>query len=234
MTMRGTAFLPIWHSIADGHDLEFDRWHTVEHMPERVDTPGIVAGRRYAKPADERLRYFTLYEATSFDVFASEGYFATANARSEWTKQVHPHFENFLRSPCHLVMTRGRGMGGALATVRVTFTQAQTGEGLAAKDAYTLAVRPIVEACTRLDLATSAHAGVTASVDRKPLSSESLSLRPHATAFNGVVMVEFTGRDALTRASSELRALLSAELAPFATCEIDAYDLAYVIAERDG
>lgn len=231
MTMRGMAFLPIWHGIGGGHENEFERWHTVEHMPERLDTPGILVGRRYSKAVGERLRYFTLYEASTFDVFASEGYYATANARSEWTKRVHPHFEHFLRSPCHLVMSRGRGYGGGLATVRVTFTAEKAANGFAAKDAYTLAVRPIVEACMRLELATSAHAGVAASVARRPLSNESLSLRPNATAFDGVVLVEFASRAAMEDASADLDGLLSTELRTFATHEIDAYDFSYLITD---
>ena len=161
----------------------------------------------------------------------SEGYFAAANARSEWTRRVHPHFVDFRRSPCHVVMTRGRGIGGALATVRVTFTAESSPGGYAAKDAYTLAVRPLVEDCMRLPFVTAAHAGIAAPVARKPLSGESLSLRPNATDFNGVVMVEFTGREALERGTKALQAILARDLAGFASCEIDAYDLSYVITD---
>jgi hypothetical protein len=236
MTMRGLAFLPIWHDVDDEAELEFNRWHTVEHMPERLATPGIVVGRRYANPGSSRLRYFTLYEAMSFEVFESEGYFATANARSEWTQSVHPHFQNFLRSPCHLVMTRGRGLGGALATVRVIFKAdaERTTEAIGPKDRFTLAVRPLVERTMAIDLVTSVHAGVTAPVARKPLSAQSLSLRPNATAFNGVLMVEAIGRDALHAAMPGIEAILQVELSDFAGWEIDEYDLAYVITSTEG
>lgn len=234
MTMRGMAFLPIWHGIADGHDEEFERWHTVEHLPERVATPGILAGRRYAKAAGEKLRYFTLYEAASFEVFASEGYYATANARSAWTMRVHPHFVDFLRAPCHLVMTRGRGYGGALLTVRVRFTSPQGPDGHAAKDAYTLAVRPIVEAFAARPLVTGAHAGVVASVARKPLSAQSLSLRPGASEFDGVILVEFASRGAMELACPAMAATLEEHLRAFADFEMDRFDLSQVIAARDG
>lgn len=54
-----------------------------------------------------------------------------------------------------------------------------------------------INGINELHLVTSVHSGLTAPVDRKPLSMESLSLRPGATAFNGVIMIESIGRDAL-------------------------------------
>lgn len=230
--MRGMAFLPIWHGIAEGHEDEFEQWHTEEHLAERVDTPGIVVGRRYAKDAGEPLRYFTLYEATSFEVFASEGYFATANARSERTIAIHPHFVDFRRAPCHLVMTRGRGYGGDLLTVRVRFDAAANPAGMAAKDAYTLAVRPIVEGCMGVPLVTAVHAGVTAPVARKPLSATSLSLRPNAMAFAGVLLVEFASGRGLDAGQPQVQALLDTHLGNIASFEFDRYRLSQVMHDR--
>lgn len=238
MTMQGMAFLPIWHDVDAQMEAEFDRWHTVEHMPERLCTPGIVVGRRYENATAQKYRYYVLYEAASFDVFASEGYYATANARSAWSQRVHPHFQNFLRSPCHLVMTRGRGIGGAMATVRVTFDrppeEPRPGAGMTTKDAYTLAVRPLVEGLMAMDLVTAAHAGVTAPVTRQPLSKQSLSLRPNAMSFHGVVMIESIGGGALREARPRIEALLDELIGGFATYELETYDLAYLISARDG
>ena len=237
MTMRGMAFLPIWHDVDSGMEPEFNRWHTGEHMPERVHTPGIVVGRRYADAAAPLHRYFTLYEALSFDVFASEGYFVTANARSEWTTRVHPAFQNFLRSPCHLVMTRGRGIGGAMATVRISFPQpgaSPRGDGApSAKDAYTLAVRALVEAIIAMDLVTAVHAGVCAPVARAPLSSESLSLRPNAKSFDGVLMIESIDRGALQAMMPGVEALLEALPDAIASYQVGIYELAYLISSPD-
>lgn len=238
MTMQGTAFLPIWHDVDAPVEFEFNHWHTVEHMPERLSTPGIVVGRRYECAQAAKYRYFVLYEAATFDVFASEGYYATANARSDWSKRVHPHFQNFLRSPCHLVMTRGRGIGGAMATVRITFNrpggELQLGSDMTTKDAYTLAVRPLVEQLMEIELVTSAHAGITAPVSRMPLSKESLSLRPNAMSFNGVVMIEGIGRAALLEARARIAALVERHVGGLATCELEIYDLSYLITARDG
>lgn len=232
MTLRGTAFLPIWHDIDAGIEAEFDLWHTAEHMPERVYTPGIVVGRRYENAAAGKHRYFVLYEAMSFEVFASEGYFVTANDRSEWTRRIHPHFRNFMRAPCHLVMTRGRGIGGALATARVRFP-ASAGPDISAKDAFALCVRALVDGIMDIPLVTAVHVGVTAPVSRAPLSSNSLSLRPNATAFDGVILVESIGRQALQNLLPRVGALLQAQSACIASFETGIYELSQLITAGD-
>lgn len=231
MALRGTAFLPIWHDVAAEAEQEFNHWHTEEHMPERVATPGISIGRRYVNAALDLHRYFTLYEADSFDVFESDGYFATANARSAWTRRVHPHFLNFVRNPCHLVMTRGRGIGGALATVRVIFEKALVahptlGE-IPARDAYNLAVRDIVEALMQMKGITAVHAGTTGQVQRRPLSESSLSLRPNAMAFDGVIMLESIDLPTLDANIPRVEAVLQQSLSGFTRWEQASYQLAY-------
>lgn len=240
MTLCGTAFLPIWHDVDAEMEAEFNQWHTVEHMPERLDTPGIVIGRRYADPAAPLYRYFTLYEAVSFDVFASEGYYATANARSEWTQRVHPHFQNFKRAPCHLVMTRGRGIGGGLATIRINFapqdhsTYETSISPISPKDKFNLVVRPLVEAITEMDFITSVHAGITAPVARSPLSQQSLSLRPNAMAFDAVLMIEGISRTAVKNALPAIENLLQNEKEAIQSYETGTYDLAYMISSQAG
>ena len=180
-----------------------------------------------------------LYEAVSFDVFGSEGYYVTANARSEWTKRMHEHFQNFMRSPCHLVMTRGRGIGGAMATVRVKFPAGTDAGGDAdarptPKDVFALAVRPLVETISAMERVTAVHAGVTAPVARAPLSSTALSLRPNAMAFDGVLMIEATGREAMTSLLPGIRAQLDAYRTAIAEYDIGVYDLSYLINSTEG
>lgn len=237
MTMHGSAFLPIWHDVDREMEFEFNRWHTVEHMPERLDTPGMLAGRRYADPKAGLHRYFTLYEAVSFDVFESEGYFATANARSEWTCRIHPHFRNFKRAPCHLVMTRGRGIGGALITLRLCFAPAATdgpGKSLDPKDRFNLAIRPMIDAIMQISLVTSAHAGVAAPVARSPLSAQSLSLRPGAMDFDAVLMVETIDRKAALGILDDIEGLIAKVPQVILEHQGAVYDLAYWIASRAG
>ncbi|MDB5848344.1 MAG: hypothetical protein JWP29_2096 [Rhodoferax sp.] len=235
MALHGMAFLPIWHDVAAEAEQEFNQWHTEEHMPERVATPGIAVGRRYANASLDLHRYFTLYEADSFDVFASDGYFATANARSAWTRRMHPHFLNFVRNPCHLVMTRGRGIGGALATVRVILQTAVVKHpalgAITGRDAYGLAVRDIVDTLMQIKEITAVHAGATGQVQRRPLSESSLSLRPNAMAFDGVLLLESIDLATLEACLPRVQAVLQQHLSSFARWEQAAYQLAFHLSD---
>lgn len=236
MTMLGTAFLPIWHDIDAAMEEQYLKWHTAEHIPERVLTPGIVVGRRYEDPEAQAQRYFLLYEAQSFDVFASEGYFATANARSEWTKRIDPYFQNFRRAPCHLVMTRGRGIGGALATFRISFAPLAPSEdpqAPTAKDLFNLAIRAWVESTAARELVTSVHVGVTAPVARRPLSSTSLSLRPDATGFDAVLLVEGISRPVLKQALPALEDELRSRVPCLGSSETGVYSLSYLLSAAE-
>ena len=78
MSLRGSAFLAIWHDIEAHGELEFSDWHTREHMPERVGIPGFEAGRRWVDWGRVRHRYFTLYEAQTIDVLSSAAYRANS------------------------------------------------------------------------------------------------------------------------------------------------------------
>ena len=71
MALRGSAFLAIWHDIETHGEVEFNDWHTREHMPERVGRPGFEAGRRWVDWSRARHRYFTLYETRTIDVLAT-------------------------------------------------------------------------------------------------------------------------------------------------------------------
>src|SRR6188508_1420005 len=119
MPLRGVAFLAIWHDIEEHGEVEYDDWHTREHMPERVGIPGFEAGRRFVDRSLDHHRYFTLYEAATLDVLGSAAYRARLDAPTPWTHKVQPTFTNFVRAACRAAASEGRGTGGALATIRV-------------------------------------------------------------------------------------------------------------------
>ena len=121
MPLRGSAFLAIWHDIEEQGELEYNDWHTREHMPERVGILGFEAGRRFVDRSLDYHRYFTLYEAATLDVLGSAAYRARLDAPTPWTHKVQPTFTNFVRAACRAAASEGRGTGGALATIRVDF-----------------------------------------------------------------------------------------------------------------
>jgi hypothetical protein len=233
MSMRGSAFLPIWHDISGGMGGQYDLWHTQEHLLERTRTPGMIAGRRYENVSAETHRYFILYEALSFEVFSSEGYFATANARSEWTCKIDPYFTNFLRAPCHLVMSRGHGLGGALATARIRLVQggdmAGNGDASSPKDRFNLQVRHFVDRCSSLDLVTGVHVGIKGDVTRRHINPNSMALRPEAMAFDAVVLVEATSGAVLSKHVAVIEAMIEDQREVIASYEVETYNFAQLI-----
>ena len=46
MALKGQAFLALWNDVARGREPEYDQWHTLEPVPERVALPGFHGARR--------------------------------------------------------------------------------------------------------------------------------------------------------------------------------------------
>lgn len=116
-TLRA-AFLALWNDFDPGRDEEYNRWHTFEHVPERLLIEGITAGLRYWAPEREHKRYFTLYELESLAVLGGPGYTKLVRRPSDWTSRMRPSFREFLRHACRTVEDQGRGLGGCVATFR--------------------------------------------------------------------------------------------------------------------
>src|SRR6266446_2515518 len=120
MPLRGRAFLPLWSGLLQGYERELDRWHTIEHMPERLGIPGFLRGRRYMHTKASGHAMFILYEAAHIETFRSPGLLARLNDPTEWSKRVQPGLVNFIRGPCQTLISLGDGVGGALVVIRVS------------------------------------------------------------------------------------------------------------------
>lgn len=121
MGLKGSAFLAIWHDIADGEHDEYVEWHTREHMPERLSIPGFRIGKRLHAPGSDRHVFGTIYAGDDVEVFRSPAYLARLNDPTPWTAAVAPSFQNFLRVACERIASAGRGEGGSMATLRFDF-----------------------------------------------------------------------------------------------------------------
>lgn len=122
MGLKGSAFLAIWHDIAQGTHEDYIEWHTREHMPERLSIPGFRTGKRLHLPQAERYVFGTIYAADTVEVFRSPAYLERLNNPTPWTTSVAPTFQNFLRIACDRVASAGTGDGGAMATWRFDYS----------------------------------------------------------------------------------------------------------------
>ena len=229
MALVGSGFLAIWHDIEAEGELEYNNWHTREHMPERLGVPGFEVGRRWVNWNLDRHRYFTLYEARTIDVFGSEPYRARLNAPSAWSNRVQPHFTNFVRSACRTIVSVGKGTGGAIATIRVNLAPG-TCKGIFSAKSHALA-------CEILPLhgVTSVHIGsADPTVSRVQTRESELRKLTGEDVFDAVVMVDGIGRRELERAMARIDVLLGAAATGVASKESAVYDLAYLLTPDRG
>jgi hypothetical protein len=98
---------------------EHDRWHTQEHLPERLSIPGFRRGTRWTATKSGP-RYMVLYEVQSLETLASEAYLARLNNPTPWTTRMMPHYRGMVRGLCTVLGSFGFGQGGAAWLIRFT------------------------------------------------------------------------------------------------------------------
>ena len=227
MPLRGSAFLAIWHDIEEHGELEYNDWHTREHMPERVGIPGFEAGRRFVDRSLDHHRYFTLYEATTLDVLGSTDYRARLDAPTPWTHRVQPTFTNFVRAACLAAASEGRGTGGALATIRVDFADPDRREPFA-RASGTFATDALAHHGI-----TSVHVGIAEpSVTRTPTAESALREMTGEEVFDADVLIDGIGRGEVERVLPSIEEALAPAVGGASTTSA-VYDLAYALAAED-
>jgi len=189
MALAGTGAVAIWHDIApEGRD-EFYAWHGQQHMPERVDIPGFLRGRRYIalRGAPE---FFNLYETATPTVVKGEDYLARLNAPTPWTVATVRHFRAVARSLCEVAASAGEGQGGMIATFRFALDDAR-----AARERERLA-RDIVPAAAREGGIAGCHL-LVADVAASAVETAERKVRGEKNLIPGwVILVESWGDDA--------------------------------------
>jgi hypothetical protein len=220
MSLRGRAFLPMWFGLVEGFEREFDRWHTIEHMPERLGIPGFLRGRRYVHARSDRI-VFQFYEGSHIELFRSPGYLARLNAPTDWSNRVQPGLVNFVRGACRTLISLGEGVGGALLTVRIV-----TGDGGSPETCTSLIAA--ATAVADFDGVAAVHVGQHVPHITHVETAET-RLRPPTTAakFDYVLLVEGIGTPYLEDAAPKLLNLVMTQGG--APPDADIYRLAYFL-----
>ena len=123
MPLLGSAAMLLSFDIAPEAVAEHDRWHTHEHLPERLAIPGFLRGTRWVALAGEP-RYMVLYEVRDLQTLASEAYLARLNNPSPWTQRMMPFYRGMSRGLCGVIGSVGHGQGGTAALIRFTADEA--------------------------------------------------------------------------------------------------------------
>jgi hypothetical protein len=220
MALTGHAFLALWNDITRAREGEYDQWHTLEHVPERVSVNGFHGARRYVNRSREHHRYFTLYDVDSLATFESSEYVDLLDHPTPWSASMRPDFSNFLRSVCNVVETRGTGIGAAIAILCVPADIPDASVSDALDEAGGL---------PRVNAIHLGRIGTVASVvpfNRPPPASASLR------AFDRIALLEALDRDAGSQALATVKARLDLAALP-ADFGFDVYDLAFVFPGAD-
>lgn len=202
MTDTPGAFLAIWNDVDPAVEAEYNRWHSVEHVPERVGVAGFRQGRRYVAEDAARHRYFTLYELEDAQVLGSPGYLSRLNDPTPWTQRMMPAFRNFVRGGCHVMASQGLGrVGGYAATLQLAPGR------LPDTDAAQAMVREALQcdgvAASRVGCVDLA--GTTIRTREREFRTDAPD-----SVFTGVLLLEGDSRHAVTQAIRSLGPRLSA------------------------
>ncbi len=226
MPLKGRAFMAIWHDIESSDEAEYSDWHTRQHMPERLGVPGFLVGRRAVDWSLQHQRWFTLYETRTLEVLGSDDYRARLNNPTHWSNRTQPAFRNLARSACILSASTGRGIGGAMATIRLDMSEDALTGFEAAADILAHKIVCLKGIC-------AAHLGVAApQITRVKTRESELRAATGEDVFDAVVLVDGVGRRELKAALAEIDNLLDAALS-ITSRRAGVYDLAYLLTAGD-
>ncbi len=223
MPLLGNAFLIIWHDIRAESEPEYHRWHTREHMPERLSISGFLRGRRGVDWNLPKYRYLTIYEGAALSTFGSPAYLERLNNPTPWSTKVQPAFHNFVRSACETVESVGLGVGGALGTLRIPFGHKSAAD-------FRQSASVLATAIHQLDGISSVHFGI-ARPDASGAKTRETELRGMTKdgIFDAVAIVDGVGRREVEAVMPQVEKTLGAAGWTTARADIAVYDMAYAL-----
>ena len=78
MALLGKAAMILAFDIVPEAIVEHDKWHSQEHLNERMSIPGFLRGSRWTNLGSGQ-RYFVMYEVADLDTLASKAYLERLN-----------------------------------------------------------------------------------------------------------------------------------------------------------
>ena len=120
MSLLGNAVLVNWGGITEHKEIDYNQWHSIEHMPERLSLPGFLRGCRAIgiSKTDIKHKYFMMYEAERKEVFISKKYLERLNNPTKWTKDILSHYISPSRTICSVIASKSVGFGCCISTIR--------------------------------------------------------------------------------------------------------------------
>ena len=122
MALLGKGALLNWGGVLTKHDLDYNLWHSLEHMPERMSVKGFLRAFRCVglKGTNDNDKYFMMYDVKSKDILSSKQYLNRLNNPTDWTSKILSKYVYPSRAICEVIKTKSltNGLSGFFVTIR--------------------------------------------------------------------------------------------------------------------
>lgn len=118
MGLLGKAAVAIYSNYPEQYREEHSRFHSYEHLLERVGTTGFLRGRRCNALRAGSPSVFALYEVSDRSITVQGEYIDKLNQPTAWTSRLRPLADYASRTLCEVVASSGWGTGSRVLTVR--------------------------------------------------------------------------------------------------------------------
>lgn len=210
---RAQGFLALWNSISSAQlQPEYDTWHTLEHVPERVGLPGFIEARRYrshddAGPPAQPPRYFTCYWLASIDALATPQYREMFAHPTPWSARMRSELRDFMRLPCTLSGSCGQSSARLLGTMHLRSDPAR----------FSTQAGSALEGLVDKGQIVCAHWGAVEASEGFPIANRANDAKTTWPGADFVVMLQGLERSALQARTHELLQTLAPVATPVST-----------------
>ena len=122
MALLGKGALLNWGGVLLKHDLDYNLWHSLEHMPERMTVKGFLRAFRCVglKGTNDNDKYFMMYDVKNKDILSSKQYLNRLNNPTDWTSKILSKYVYPSRAICEVIKTTSltNGLSGFFVTIR--------------------------------------------------------------------------------------------------------------------
>ena len=122
MALLGKGALLNWGGVLPKHDFDYNLWHSLEHMTERMSVKGFLRAFRCVglKGTNNYDKYFMMYDVRNKDVLSSKQYLNRLNNPTDWTSKILSKYVYPSRAICKVIKTKSltNGLSGFFVTIR--------------------------------------------------------------------------------------------------------------------
>ena len=122
MALLGKGALLNWGGVLPKYNFDYNLWHSLEHMPERMSVKGFFRAFRCVgiRGTNNNDKYFMMYDVKSKDVLSSKQYLERLNNPTDWTSKILSKYVYPSRAICEVIKTKSLtgGLCGFFVTIR--------------------------------------------------------------------------------------------------------------------